>query len=501
MAASQELVIKRSGHHHRDDPDHDQPETKRIKTRPSLASVFGEALMMNSMRTFTSYLEPMLRRVVNEEMEQGLRRLARPIHSHSHSHSHMPSPLQLEGPEDSTFQLHFTRKLSTPVFTGSKIEDYDGNPVQIILVDAKTSNQRIPTSLPYPLKLEIVVLDGDFLNENQEEGIWTSKQFDEKIIRERTGKRPLITGDVSLTLRAGCASIGALTFTDNSSWIRSRTFRLGARVVHGSSNDVKIREAFTEAFVVKDHRGELYKKHHPPSLGDEVWRLEKIGKDGAFHKKLSSACISTVQELLKLWVVHPGQLRAILGNGMSDKMFEMTIKHARTCVLGNKHYLMKEAGQIIVLNPICQVAGVLVNGKFCGARELSEPQKMYVQKLVKVAYKQWRSLEEFEGQLNQNAALTSGITGSAEDGSITTRWSTDKQNDVSRSNQMNGTNVTYGSQHGEINAKINQHNHNEHNWPRDAPSPDIVGAGFNITDCVLEADLDSIELTAYLYSS
>ncbi|KAK9156836.1 hypothetical protein Scep_003410 [Stephania cephalantha] len=65
---------------------------------------------------------------------------------------------------------------------------------------------------------------------------------------------------------------------------------------------------------------------------------------------------------------------------------------------------------------------------------------------------------------------------------------------------MNGTNVTYGSQHGEINARINQHNHNEHNWPRDAPSPDIVGAGFNISDCVLEADLDSIELTAYLYS-
>jgi hypothetical protein len=32
----------------------------------------------------------------------------------------------------------------------------------------------------------------------------------------------------------------------------------------------------TNSFVV-------YKKHYPPALKDEVWRLEKIGKDGSFH--------------------------------------------------------------------------------------------------------------------------------------------------------------------------------------------------------------------------
>lgn len=52
-------------------------------------------------------------------------------------------------------------------------------------------------------------------------------------------------------------------------------------------------------------------KHHPPMLQDEVWRLEKIGKDGAFHKRLASEGINTVQEFLKLSVVDPHKLRKV----------------------------------------------------------------------------------------------------------------------------------------------------------------------------------------------
>lgn len=56
---------------------------------------------------------------------------------------------------------------------------------------------------------------------------------------------------------------------------------------------------------------EVYKKHHPPNLSDEVWRLEKIGKEGAFHKKLTAAKITTVQEFLKLSVVDTLRLRKV----------------------------------------------------------------------------------------------------------------------------------------------------------------------------------------------
>lgn len=46
-------------------------------------------------------------------------------------------------------------------------------------------------------------------------------------------------------------------------------------------------------------------------LGDEVWRLEKIGKDGAFHKKLTSEGVKTVQDFLKMSVVDPAKLRVV----------------------------------------------------------------------------------------------------------------------------------------------------------------------------------------------
>jgi len=48
-------------------------------------------------------------------------------------------------------------------------------------------------------------------------------------VREREGKRPLLTGDTTVQLKDGVGVVGDITFTDNSSWIRSRKFRLGVR--------------------------------------------------------------------------------------------------------------------------------------------------------------------------------------------------------------------------------------------------------------------------------
>jgi hypothetical protein len=98
------------------------------------------------------------------------------------------------------------------------------------------------------------VLEGDFNNEEDED--WTEEEFESHIVKEREGKRPLLTGDLQVTLKEGVGTIGELIFTDNSSWIRSRKFRLGLRVAPGSFEGIRVREAKTEAFTVKDHRGE-----------------------------------------------------------------------------------------------------------------------------------------------------------------------------------------------------------------------------------------------------
>ena len=55
----------------------------------------------------------------------------------------------------------------------------------------------------------------------------------------------------------------------------------------------------------------MYKKHYPPGLSDEVWRLEKIGKDGAFHKKLTAEGIVNVEDFLRKLVKDSTKLRAV----------------------------------------------------------------------------------------------------------------------------------------------------------------------------------------------
>lgn len=55
----------------------------------------------------------------------------------------------------------------------------------------------------------------------------------------------------------------------------------------------------------------VYKKHYPPALNDEVWRLEKIGKDGSFHKRLTKAGIYTVEDFLRLVVRDSQKLRTV----------------------------------------------------------------------------------------------------------------------------------------------------------------------------------------------
>ncbi|KAI7742441.1 hypothetical protein M8C21_026983 [Ambrosia artemisiifolia] len=378
-----------------DDSEQYWQNQRRQRAKPSLASAIGEVVKINFIQNFCTVLEPMLRRVVKEEVEIGLRRTL----SFSNSNA-----LRFKSLEPSTMQLKFRKRLTLPIFTGTKILDEDGNPLEIYLVDIRNNQE---STFSGTIKLQIVVLDGDF--PSADNNIWTSDEFDKHIVKERRGKRPLLAGEVSVTMKDGVVFLGDTELTDNSSWIRSRKFRIAARVVQATSHELVVREAMTEAFVVKDHRGELYKKHHPPMLEDEVWRLEKIGKDGAFHKKLAAKDIKTVQDFLRLSVVNEPKLRMILGIGMSDKMWEATITHARTCVLDNKLHVLRGPNHAIFFNSICQVSKAAINGETLTGRDLSRLNRAYTQKFAEAAYQSWNSLEVVDGPfINDTPLLTQG---------------------------------------------------------------------------------------------
>ncbi|CAL5016774.1 unnamed protein product [Urochloa decumbens] len=374
------------------DDDDRAPKRPRV---PALASVIVEALKVDSLQKLCSSLEPILRRVVSEEVERALTKLgpAGPARIQGRS-----SPKRIEGPDGRNLQLQFRSRLSLPLFTGGKVEGEQGAAIHVVLLDANTGH--VITSGPESsAKLDVLVLEGDF-NKEEDEG-WTEEDFESYIVKEREGKRPLLTGDLQVTLKEGVGTIGELIFTDNSSWIRSRKFRLGLRVSSGFCDGIRIMEAKTEAFTVKDHRGELYKKHYPPALKDEVWRLEKIGKDGSFHKRLNASGIYTVEHFLQFLVRDQQKLRTILGSNMSNRMWESLVEHAKTCVLSGKHYIYysRDATSVgAIFNNIYEFTGLIADDQFISAENLTENQRVFADTLVKQAYDDWINVVEYDGK-------------------------------------------------------------------------------------------------------
>ncbi|CAN6325472.1 unnamed protein product [Urochloa humidicola] len=360
------------------------PDAKRRRT--FLNSSMQEAIGAQYMQRHLPKLEPFLRRVVQEEVHNVLIR---------HIDSAHRLPLQLKT-SSKRYKLQFQGNLPQTLFTGNRVEAESKQPLRIVLTEAAT-NQAVTSGPLSSMKVELLVLDGDFNADERLEH--TEKEFSESVVFEREGKRPLLSGEVIVVLDKGVASIRDISFTDNSSWIRSRKFRLGARMSRASSIEERVQEAVSNPFLVKDHRGEVYKKHHPPALADDVWRLEKIGKDGVFHKKLADFGIHTVQDFLRNLVMDQYELRSLLGSGMSNKMWESTVEHARECVLDEKLYSYCSGhGIVLLFNCVYEVVGVLVGANCFTLSALTPTQKALVAKLQQDAYKFPDRIAEFKLQ-------------------------------------------------------------------------------------------------------
>ncbi|THU62471.1 hypothetical protein C4D60_Mb01t05500 [Musa balbisiana] len=190
--------------------------------------------------------------------------------------------------------------------------------------------------------LEIVVLDGDFPRENSQD--WNTDEFNSSILEKQKSRRSLFLGESKAPLHQGIASFGTL------------------------------------------------QKPHPPSLDHEVWRLLNIGRNGAIHKRLDAAGIKTVHDFLKLSVVDQQCLRETIK--MSDKKWEETIRHERTCKLGDDLYLYDVPPFTVKLNPICEVVEVKSNGVTIALTELTSEEKV---KLASEAYQNWNRLDRVPG--------------------------------------------------------------------------------------------------------
>ncbi|XP_021742646.1 calmodulin-binding protein 60 A-like [Chenopodium quinoa] len=348
------------------------------KTRKVANYVMKEVSLQEIATQISAILEPALRRMVKEEVEPLVYFLqSSPRHSLGIQHDSFPLR---------SLQLLFVNKLPSTLFTNSKIEDEEHDALQIKLVDAKSKSliQHGPFS---SIKVEIFALNGDFAADGREN--WSESEFNENILREREGKRPLLVGETSFSLIGGLGTIGNITFTDNSSWVRSRKFKLGVRVVSRASHGIGIREAVSEAFMVLDHRGESYQKHNTPSLDDPVWRLKKISKQGASHKKLEKNGIKTVKDFLMQYHMNSSFLRTVLGKGVANRTWDIMVKHANECHLNNTYYSYineAESAQLL-FNCVYKVIAVKFEGQdYQLVDALDNCQKVLVEKLKQFAF-------------------------------------------------------------------------------------------------------------------
>ncbi|KAK1582684.1 hypothetical protein Q3G72_017319 [Acer saccharum] len=291
-------------------------------------------------------IEPVIRKAVKMEMERGTeggtdrvveRVMKRLIPRTSLDH-------QIKKSEQVEFQLQFANKLPDTIYTKEKIRDESDGSIQIKLVDT-ISRETVKVGAVSSIEIGIVVLDGDFGFEEYEN--WTEMEFNAKIVDQREGKGPLVKGKQKIKLRGGVGIIEDLSFSDNSSWIKCKMFRLGARVLQSTNNmgRVGIKEAITEAFTVRDHRSKTNKKHDLPSLDDEVWHLKKVKKGGKFHTRLIDNNIRTVRNFKQLYKTNPDQLKQILKD-CTDPDWE-AIVHNASCVVDDHEMLNAYSNPLI----------------------------------------------------------------------------------------------------------------------------------------------------------
>ncbi|TVU49838.1 hypothetical protein EJB05_01176, partial [Eragrostis curvula] len=284
------------------------------------------------------------------------------------------------------YRLSFVNGLDSEVFTKKVIYATNGEPIKICMVgnDQKGTEG---TGLHHRIlsaKIKVVVLDGDFNKHNQE--CWTSEEFRNCIILPRDNIGAVLTGVSELRLKNGEAVLHEVTLNDNSKFVRSGKFRLGVMVDDNLGE--RVLEGITEPFIVKDRRGEGYKKHAIPLLNDDVWRLKKISKDGVFHKALSSGSIFFVQDLLRWYYKDEQTLRKILTNA-TEKVWTTIVEHAKKCDPGKELYsfVVQASNTMLFFNSVCQLVGATFGDNYTPFSDLDTHRKELVGQWSKIAYK------------------------------------------------------------------------------------------------------------------
>uniref|UniRef100_A0A0E0MNB5 Calmodulin-binding protein-like n=1 Tax=Oryza punctata TaxID=4537 RepID=A0A0E0MNB5_ORYPU len=349
-----------------------------VKRKRSMEGVFGFRELMGEefMGMFLPFFGKMVQKVVSEEVEKAIfRRVSTPA---------PPRLLVALNQQRPRFQLMFLNELK-PVYTLMKLEAKDGPGLKVAIVERLENNQMRIVRFGHlsSAKVEVVVLHGNFNAKNEEQ--WAPEDFSKQIVCGREKSAQLLTGNLTLKLNGGEALLENATFTDNSSFTSTKKFRLGLRLVNDSED--RVLEGITEPFRVKERRVEGFEKHYPPMLDDEVWRLEKIGRNGAHHQALTNSGVDTVQKFLQAYFTDEKKLIQTFSK-MSQAAWKIIISHAMTCEVGDDLCLYEAKGNNMGLffDAIYQLVGVKFGDSYKPINELDKIEKNAVETIKQAAY-------------------------------------------------------------------------------------------------------------------
>ncbi|XP_060204789.1 calmodulin-binding protein 60 A-like isoform X1 [Lycium barbarum] len=296
--------------------------------------------------------------------------------------------------------LKFSHEIAQVVFTGECIFS-EGTKLE--LVNA-VRGQHVRQGPLASAQVEIFLLNGE---EN-----WTIEELNSHIMMQKRGGKSGSGKNPYLRLEGGVVSVDEIKFKHRQKHMKKlEMVRLGARVVD-QSHRVIVKEAVTGPLTIKDKRLKT-KKRYPPSPTDDVWRLEQIYRNGAFHNRLTENGIKTVEDFLIELYNNPRRLRCILGKSMSDDYWKKATTHAKTCNIDGRTYLYYHMETEKKFAVAFNVAGqVILLDSGCGLHQfnkLSESQKAYAHKLVETAFANWESVLKFDNDISITDHLSSSI--------------------------------------------------------------------------------------------
>ncbi|CAN6351953.1 unnamed protein product [Urochloa humidicola] len=368
----------------------------RMKTTEGLFG-FRRSMEGDFMGMFLPVFGSMLRRVVSEEVEKAMfRQFGSPA---------APPRLLVDWNQHPRYHLVFLNGLK-PVYTMTKLEPDEGTAIKVAVVE-RLENNRTNIVRFGPLssaRVEVLALHGNFNAKSEE--CWSPEEFNKHIVSGREKSAQLLTGNLTLKLNGGEALLENAIFTDNSSFTSTKMFRLGLRLVNPSGE--RVLEGVTKPFRVKERRVEGFEKHYPPLLDDEVWRLKKIGKIGAYHQALSDNGIDSVKKFLQAYMKDEQKLIKIF-NKMPQSTWKSIIDHAMTCKFGDNLYLyeVKEKDTGLFFDEIYQLVGVKFGDCYKPIDHLDQIEKNLVDSLKQEAYQNIDGIQSDYKMVNDYPVLHS----------------------------------------------------------------------------------------------